>query len=381
MDAKINQIKSLASGADEAQRKQILVSLREVADSIESPNDTLQRLIYLGLPLSMIRTGLDLNVFQHLAKSETPVSVSELATKTGAAPSLLTRILRYLASIGTIKETGKDTFTSNNITKTLTLTGAPEGIRTYFDTCYPVWLALPDFLKEHNYQDVENVTDTALKKAWSTDLPLFSWYQTQPEKLAQFNQYMSIHHSFMAQWHEVYPVEEKMKDLQQDQVFFVDIGGGIGTQSVALAAKYPGLRNRIVVEDIPDTVAQVIQHPRVEAVPQNFFEPQAITGARIYYMRNILHDWPDAECIAILKHTAAALAPHSVILIDEMVIPNTGAHVHATQQDIALMSTLAALERTHDHWYSLVEKAGLKINRIYTYTVSLRESIIEVVKA
>lgn len=55
MDAIVNQIKSLASGADEAQRKQILVSLREVADSIESPNDTLQRLIYL---VSAIRNWL-----------------------------------------------------------------------------------------------------------------------------------------------------------------------------------------------------------------------------------------------------------------------------------------------------------------------------------
>lgn len=82
----------------------------------------------------------------------------------------------------------------------------------------------------------------------------------------------------MAQWHEVYPVEEKMKGLQPDQVFFVDIGGGIGTQSVALRAKYPGLKNRVIVQDIPDTVAQAIPHPDVETVAQNFFEPQAITG-------------------------------------------------------------------------------------------------------
>jgi demethylsterigmatocystin 6-O-methyltransferase len=113
MDAIVDQIKSLAQGADEAQRKQILVSLREVSDSIESPNDTLQRLIYLvsvirnwlrwqntsnwhsinnlfqGLPLCMIRVGLDLDLFQLLVKNKSPASVSELATKTGAAPTLL----------------------------------------------------------------------------------------------------------------------------------------------------------------------------------------------------------------------------------------------------------------------------------------------------
>jgi len=147
-----------------------------------------------------------------------------------------------------------------------------------FDTCYPVWQALPDFLKERKYQNVENVTDTALQKAWKTDLPLFTWYQTQPEKLAQFNKYMSIHHSGIAHWHEVYPIEEKMKGLEPEQVFFVDIGGGIGTQSIALRAKYPDLKNRVIVEDIPDTVAQVIPHPGIETMAQNFFEPQAIIG-------------------------------------------------------------------------------------------------------
>jgi demethylsterigmatocystin 6-O-methyltransferase len=125
---------------------------------------------------------------------------------------------------------------------------------------------------------VENVTDTALQKAWNTDLPLFTWYQTKPEKLAQFNQYMSVHHSGVAQWHEIYPVEEKTKELEPEQVFFVDVGGGIGTQSIALRAKYPGLKNKVIVQDIPDTVAQAIPYPNVETMAQNFFEPQAITG-------------------------------------------------------------------------------------------------------
>ena len=38
------------------------------------------------------------------------------------------RILRYLASIGDIKETNQDTFTANNITQTLTIEGFNGGI-------------------------------------------------------------------------------------------------------------------------------------------------------------------------------------------------------------------------------------------------------------
>lgn len=97
-------------------------------------------------------------------------------------------------------------------------------------------------------------------------------------------------------------------------------------------------------------------------------------------MRNIIHDYPDEKALLILKNTAAALAPGSVILIDDMVIPNTGAHFHATQLDISMMSSLAAIERTQEQWYSLIERAGLKINKIYTYTISLQDSVIEVVK-
>lgn len=77
--------------------------------------------------------------------------MSDLATKTRAAPTLLgdsfqgclysvylktsliygistARILRYFASVGIVKETGKDTFTYNNITEALTLPGVVGGI-------------------------------------------------------------------------------------------------------------------------------------------------------------------------------------------------------------------------------------------------------------
>lgn len=97
-------------------------------------------------------------------------------------------------------------------------------------------------------------------------------------------------------------------------------------------------------------------------------------------MRNILHDFPDEKCVTILKNTAAALASGSVILIDEIVIPDTGAHFQATQQDMIVMATFAAMERTEEQWYNLVEAAGLKVTKIYPYSFGERDSVIEVVK-
>jgi len=67
----------------------------------------------------MIRTGCDLGIFTTLAASETPVSVEQLAAPHGAEHILLSRILKYLASIRMIKETSRDHFAANNATKAL----------------------------------------------------------------------------------------------------------------------------------------------------------------------------------------------------------------------------------------------------------------------
>jgi demethylsterigmatocystin 6-O-methyltransferase len=47
MEAIIDQVKHLSSSADEVARKKILVALRDLMYAIESPDDTLQRIMFL----------------------------------------------------------------------------------------------------------------------------------------------------------------------------------------------------------------------------------------------------------------------------------------------------------------------------------------------
>ena len=93
-------------------------------------------------------------------------------------------------------------------------------------------------------------------------------------------------------------------------------------------------------------------------------------------MRNIMHDWPDDKCRQILCNIMSAMSTDSVILIDEMVLPNRGAHWRATQLDITMMTCLAVLERSEEQWYELLGSVGLKIVKIYKYTHELQDSII-----
>jgi demethylsterigmatocystin 6-O-methyltransferase len=90
-------------------------------------------------------------------------------------------------------------------------------------------------------------------------------------------------------------------------------------------------------------------------------------GAKAYYLRNILHDWPDDRCPLTLSHIKAAMAQDSLLLIDEMVIPTKGAHEISMQVDMTMYGNFASEERTEKRWKELLDAAGFKIEKVYTY--------------
>jgi demethylsterigmatocystin 6-O-methyltransferase len=84
----------------------------------------------------------------------------------------------------------------------------------------------------------------------------------------------------------------------------------------------------------------------VELMPFGFWTPRPVANTRAYYLRNVLHDYSDVKCVSILRNTVAAMGPESVILIDEMVVPNERASWRAMQIDITMMACLASRERS-----------------------------------
>lgn len=99
-------------------------------------------------------------------------------------------------------------------------------------------------------------------------------------------------------------------------------------------------------------------------------------GAKYYYFRTIMHNWADDKAAEILRNIVPAMAPDSRILIDEIAMPSSGAHVWPATQDLLMMMVFGARERTVDEWTSLLDKAGLKIAEIRTYASVMRSSII-----
>ena len=95
-------------------------------------------------------------------------------------------------------------------------------------------------------------------------------------------------------------------------------------------------------------------------------------------MHTCLHDWPDTKCREIFESLRPAMVKgYSKLLINENVIPNKGAHWVSTGLDILMMTVFSSGERTEQAWNVLLESAGLKVVKIWTYEPGT-ESLIEV---
>ena len=93
----------------------------------------------------------------------------------------------------------------------------------------------------------------------------------------------------------------------------VDVGGGFGTVSKALAKAFPGLN--FVVEDRGEVIKNAtVEDPeirdRVRFLEHDFFEPQPIKDAAVYFIRRVLMEWPDDKAVEMFK--ALKPAPKSI---------------------------------------------------------------------
>lgn len=381
INALLEEVKNQARNSDDNVRRAILDKLRDIAYSIELPEDTMQRVLYLNLHIATIKVGVDLKIFNVLAKVPHTQSVEQLVSATRADPVLLGRILRHLASTGMIQEVAKGTFAANNITRTLASEGYQSGIYHNFDTVGPMYQDFPAFLAEKKYENLTDNTQTVFNKTWQTHLPGFVWFQQHPDRFHHFNKFMQAQREGMPTWLTVYPVEEETKDWDTGKAVFVDVGGGFGHQCAAFGNKYPDIRGQIILQDVPQAIANAIQVPGMGMMEHDFFQPQPIKGAKYYYLRNILHDYSDDQCLIILRNLKIAMADDSVVLIDDMVLPDYNASWRATQIDLTMMIGLGSVERTEEQWQALLSSAGMRISRIYSYDNSVHDSVIVAVPA
>ncbi len=146
----------------------------------------------------------------------------------------------------------------------------------------------------------------------------------------------------------------------------MQIGGSTGHASINIAKEHPRLK--CIVQDfdylepkfnelLPEDLKQ-----RVTFQAHDFFTPQPVKHADVYFFKHILHDWADPLSVRILRALLPALKPGSRVILMDGVLPPRGSvplqfERMVTALDLQMLIALNARERSVEDWKALFKEA------------------------
>lgn len=282
-----------------------------------------------------------------------PRDAAALAAASGADADRLHRVLRMLAAHGVFTMDAHGRFGPTPLSEALR-PGAPGSVEAFVR-----------FMGEEPYRAFAELLHTvrtgepAFEKVYG--MPHFDYLARHPEASATFHRAMSI---------AIPPGSDPFDgyDLRSRKVL-VDVGGGSGALLGAALAAHPHLHG--ILFDLPNAVVgapEVFERlgvaGRCEVRTGSAFDgfPK---GGDVYVMSRILHDWPDATALVLLKNCRAALPDDGVLLLREGVLPDSGPPpTGRTLVDLSMMVLPGGRERTEGEWRRLLDHGGFVLGRV-----------------
>lgn len=281
-------------------------------------------------------------------------TAAELAVLTNTHGPTLYRVLRALASTGWLQEDEAGRFGPTALTAGLQ-SGTPGSLRALATTelgeeHYPAWGNLL-----FSVRSGELAFDDVFK------MPNWQYWAGHPEHAEVFNRAMSEMTAIIE------PAVLSLCDLSAAKTI-VDIGGGRGTLMSSMLRAYPQARGIVldlphVIEQGRTLIAEYGLQDRCELIAGDFFKAVP-AGGDVYILKWVIHDWTDAQAIAILKNCHAAMPPHGRLLLIEAPLPRRNEPSLHKLMDINMLVMTGGRERTEAEYRSLLEAAGFTLTRV-----------------
>ena len=299
-----------------------------------------------------IQVAAELGIADALADHSLPLD--ELAKRVGADPDALRRLMRALISRGLFRQGRGGRYELTALADTLR-SDAPFSMNGYAR-----FVGSPQH-REHWTLLVESV------KSGKPIIPQlrgkdgFDYLRDEPELAKVFNNAMSDLAALAA--HAFVP------GYSFDPYrTIVDVGGGHGVLLSTILAATPNARG--VLYDLPEVVAgasALLSAPgikdRVRVEGGSFFD-SVPSGGDAYVLKNVIHDWPDEQAVAILRNVRAAAGADSTVLLVEMVLPEHDRDFAGKWSDVEMLLDANGRERDAAEYRDLLRQAGFRMNRI-----------------
>ncbi|KAI0402485.1 S-adenosyl-L-methionine-dependent methyltransferase [Xylaria palmicola] len=366
------------SEVDKEAANELANAARELEALVQSPSQQLNLLAFGYYDPISVGVLLEFNI-PELVPLEGAISLSELAVKVGLLEDKLARIVRYAMTNFVFCEPEPNYIAHTALSAALARdTQFATYLRLNLLDLAPIAVALPAALRR--WPRTEAITECAVNAAFDTADPFFSWLSRDAARQARFDQGMAglsgVDGEAAGRSGSVDVAAYPWGTALPRDALVVDVGGGRGHVSRALARAFPSFR--LVVQDRPEVIEAVARRAEGEPRPGNvtyqahsFWEPQPVAGADAYLVRQVIHDWPRAEAAAILRALVPALKPGARVLVSEFAVPPPGELGAAPGRvleaktiramDLQMMAALNAKERTRDELVALFAAADPRL--------------------
>lgn len=311
-----------------------------------------------------IGVAAELNLAEYLKNSEKPIS--ELAVLTKTHEESLYRLMRMLASQGIFIEKKKKIFTNNRLSNTLL---------DRQDSMRHMVIHQVNGINWKMFEELDYVVKTGENAAQKVlGMDVFEYLEKNPDKNNIYNNAMTNSSLMLS-----YAILSEYNFSHAKNI--IDIGGGQGILLSMILNKYPAINGYVydlphVVEGANEIAKEYGVRDRLKTISGNFFE-SIPDGGDMYFLKSIIHNLSDDQCVEILNKIKAVLPENGKILIFEPIIENNNKYSFAKLYDIQmLVGRNGGKERTKEEFIEIIDKSGLKINRIIQTAAPF--SIIEI---
>ena len=322
-------------------------------------------LLIRGFQVSrMLRLVADLTVADKLP-DDGARNVDDLASACGVQATPLLRVLRALAAFDVFCVT-VDGQVSHSPRSRLLRSDASTSLHT----AARFWAA-PGSWRAWGELDAALTGGNPHQVAWQTSR--FDYLRQHANEARLFDEFMA---AMRDDRHEAVAAAYDFSGAN----LIVDVGGGNGEMLRCVLRRFPGARGLVldrddVVEAIP---AAARLDGRIEVRGGDFLQ-SVPAGADRYLLVRVLHDWPDEECVRILKSCRSAMPDKARLLIVEQLLepdPQRGRPT-AYLLDIQMMAMFGSgRERSREEFERLLSASGLIAIRVIP-----TESAVSIVEA